>query len=173
MLRLPRLSELSDERLEEVRSLIFHKGFTQGRTCRLTVQAIYSRGGLGILGCWNLPSAWTHEERLFAVEPQRGKGPFSSWDLANGEYLVQFNETLVLTDNELAILRPLDRLMASGATHPILCLDELSRGLLIPLLVSQPGIRIYRNARISAVTIMPVRIRQTARVSHWTQIETV
>jgi len=152
MSRIPML----DERLRQVRSLISRRATEQGRIFHLTLRSVYHPEGLGILGCSDLAGGSIDEQQLAYVEPHRDSGAEPYWDLVNGEYLLQFNETLVLAENELALIRPLDDLMASGGTHPIVCLGELSEAMLMPMLVSQSGIRIHQNARISLVTIVPI-----------------
>jgi hypothetical protein len=152
---MPRIPML-DERLRQVRSLVSRRATEQGRIFHLTLRNVYRPEALGILGCSDLTAGCIDEEQLAYVEPCRHSGAAAYWDLVNGEYLFQFNETVVLAENELALIRPLDELMAGGGTHPIVCLGELSEAMLMPVLVSQSGIRIHQNARISLVTIVPI-----------------
>jgi hypothetical protein len=152
---MPRIPS-PEERLQQVRRLISQRGTAQGRISHLSLRAIFYPGDLGILGCCDFMTGWVDEQQLVALDTRPGTGSVPYWELTNGEYLLQFNETLVLADNEMAILRPLDQLLASGATHPIVCLSELSEAMLVPMLVSQPGVRINQHARISMVTIVPI-----------------
>jgi hypothetical protein len=152
---MPRIPML-EERLRQVRSLVSRRATGEGRIFHLTVRSVYRPEGLGILGCSDLTAGCIDEQQLAYVEPRRDPEAVPYWDLVNGEYLFQFNETLVLAENELALIRPLDELMAGGGTHPIVCLGELSEAMLMPMLVSHSGIRIHQNARISLVTIVPI-----------------
>ena len=85
------------------------------------------------------------------------------WNLERGCYLVEFNESLVLPDNEVAMLEPEERLLRAGALHP----SHFIRGKVSPietlLEVNIMRIQIKQNARISRVRIfrLPAAVATT------------
>lgn len=70
------------------------------------------------------------------------------WHLANGTYLLSYNESLALPDGKYLQLQPRDAILARGATHPTLSVADLSP---VPLQVGGAGIRIKENARVSTL----------------------
>ena len=75
------------------------------------------------------------------------------WNLSRGAYFVEFNETLELAPNEIALLEPDERLIRAGASHTTVML----RGRVAPIemLLDVPAmtVQIKQNARISLVRV--------------------
>ena len=86
-----------------------------------------------------------------AIEPvrERPEDSYKWWSLARGCYFVQFNETLKLAEEEIAILEPNERLIRAGGSHA----PAFLRGTVAPiealLLVDVLRLQIKQNARIS------------------------
>jgi len=92
------------------------------------------------------------------VEPvrERPDDSYKWWSLPRGCYFVEFNETLKLAEDEIAILEPSDRLMRAGGSHA----PAFLRGTVAPietlLLVDVPRIQIKQNARISHLRLLSI-----------------
>jgi hypothetical protein len=72
------------------------------------------------------------------------------WHLDAGQYLLEYNESVASgapADLQL-VVQTRDELLARGAVHPTLRLDELDR---VPLSVGGAGLRLKQNARVSTV----------------------
>jgi deoxycytidine triphosphate deaminase len=85
--------------------------------------------------------------------PQRSADTYQWWDLPRGCYLIEFNETLDLAENEIALLEPDPRLLRTGASHSPIFL----RGRVDPidtlLEVQAQRLEVKQNARASRVRI--------------------
>ena len=68
------------------------------------------------------------------------------WHLAEGQYLVEHNESL--TGEGPVTVQTRDAVLARGAFHPTVTVDALDR---LPLSVPPAGIRLKENARVSTV----------------------
>lgn len=68
------------------------------------------------------------------------------WTLREGQYLLEFNESL--TGTATVTLQPRTELLERGASHPTLHVDELPR---VPLSVGGAGLRLKENARVSTI----------------------
>jgi hypothetical protein len=70
------------------------------------------------------------------------------WNLEEGGYLLEYNETLSPPDEGALVLQPRDELRARGASHPTLYVESLDS---VPLSVGGAGIRLKENARVSTL----------------------
>ena len=70
------------------------------------------------------------------------------WHLDAGRYLLEYNESLALPEDLVAIVQVRDALRERGAFHPTLRVAELGS---VPLSVGGAGIRLKENARVSTV----------------------
>lgn len=75
------------------------------------------------------------------------------WTLVHGAYQVEFNETLELAPDEVALLEPHERLLRAGASHPV----QMLRGKLDPLTtllsIACARLQIKQNARIATLRL--------------------
>ena len=72
---------------------------------------------------------------------------FEWWELAGGQYVVQYNE--FLTGEATGVVQPRNELLARGGSHPTL---RVSGHLpLLPLGVADGGLHLKENARISTI----------------------
>ncbi len=89
------------------------------------------------------------------VEPTRRRPEerYPWWNLGRGSYFVEFNETIELALDEVAILEPDERLVRAGASHPTVFL----RGRISPvetlLQVSALRVELKQNARTSRLRL--------------------
>ena len=90
------------------------------------------------------------------IEPvrERTEDSYKWWDLPRGCYFVEYNETLKLAEDEIAILEPSERLMRAGGAHP----SAFLRGTVAPietlLQIDVARIQIKQNARISHLRVI-------------------
>lgn len=76
------------------------------------------------------------------------------WFLAEGEFLVEYNETLSLPPDHLGIIQPHIRLIEAGATHDTRFITESEEKLISLLRICQADARIKENARISKLIVL-------------------
>jgi deoxycytidine triphosphate deaminase len=123
-----------------------------GYAVHLTVRSIYSVDPVGQIdfgGTEYVPAG------KIAIESyrRRPEDRYEWWDLGRDTYFVEFNETLELAEDEIALLEPEERLVRAGATH----VPMLYRGRVAPietlLHVEALRLEIKRNARISRVWV--------------------
>jgi len=76
------------------------------------------------------------------------------WDLPQGAYLLQMNESLTLPENSIGLLLPSPRITRNGASHPVQLLTGNCERMVVPLLVPSVGIRIKQNARVSQLIVL-------------------
>src|SRR5712692_5732045 len=63
-------------------------------------------------------SEYTPAGRItIATHRRRPEDRYEWWDLGRGCYFVEFNETLELAEDEIALLEPDERLLRAGASH--------------------------------------------------------
>jgi deoxycytidine triphosphate deaminase len=73
------------------------------------------------------------------------------WNLAAGQYLIEYNEQLE-TDSPF-VLQPRRETLERGASHPTLFVEQLPR---VPLSVSEGGLKLKENARMSTLLAGPI-----------------
>ncbi len=140
------------EVLSRIEGVLNAKYQVHGTAVDLTVKNIYAVDPVGRVdfgGTEYVPAG------KVAIAPQRyaREDKYHWWDLSRGAYLVEFNETLQLADDELGLLEPDERLLRAGASH----VAHFMRGHVAPLEtlldVSTLRLQIKQNARISRVRI--------------------
>jgi deoxycytidine triphosphate deaminase len=75
------------------------------------------------------------------------------WTLVRGTYFIEYNETLDLTEDEVGVLEPSDRLMRAGASHPTIFLRGRVPRIEILLDVHAQRVEFMQNARISRLRL--------------------
>jgi len=78
---------------------------------------------------------------------------YAWWTLEQGAYVVRYNESLTLTEEQRARVMPLDRTLQAGAHHGAFAVDEGRDPLSTLLVVTRMGCRIKENARLSRLTV--------------------
>jgi len=119
---------------------------TEGRGFDLTVAEVYEITGPGRVdfGGGELEAA---EIEAHDSEKRHDDDDYEWWHLDEGQYLVDYNESL--TSEEMSfVVQTRDELLARGAFHPTLHVTELPK---VPLSVGGAGLRIKENARISTL----------------------
>lgn len=123
-----------------------------GYSVNLTVRSLYSVDPVGQLdfgGNEYVPAG----KLAIATHRRRPEDRYEWWDLGRGCYFVEFNETLELAEDEIALLEPDERLLRAGAAHVPMFL----RGRIAPietlLHVEALRLEVKQNARISRLRL--------------------
>jgi deoxycytidine triphosphate deaminase len=135
-----------------VTSMISPKHQVHGYTVSLTVREIYSIDPVGQVDFGGGEYRAAGRQPLAPLQRAR-EDKYKWWELDRGSYFVEFNETLELGPDEMALLEPDERLLRAGAAHTPVFL----RGRVSPVeaLVHVQSLRmsIKQNARISRVRV--------------------
>lgn len=78
---------------------------------------------------------------------------YAWWSLDPGAYVVRYNESLTLTENQRAEIAPLERTLLAGAVHGSFVLTRDRDPLETLMVVSRKGCRLKENARLSRLTV--------------------
>jgi len=93
------------------------------------------------------------ERQTLPTHQKHSQDRYQWWELPHGAYLVEFNESVELAENEIALLEPHERLLRAGATHPA----NFLRGHISPihtlLSVTSARLKIKQNARIAILRV--------------------
>jgi deoxycytidine triphosphate deaminase len=120
---------------------------TEGRGLDLTVAEVYevTQPGRVDFGGGELEAAaLDSHDRQYRDEDD----DYQWWHLDEGQYLLEYNETLGLPEDLLAVVQTRDAVRERGAFHPTLRTRSLDR---VPLSVGGAGLGLKENARVSTV----------------------
>jgi deoxycytidine triphosphate deaminase len=70
------------------------------------------------------------------------------WHLEDGQYLLEYNESLSAPEDVALVVQTRQALRGRGAFHPTLYVDSLDP---VPLSVGGAGLRLKENARVSTL----------------------
>jgi deoxycytidine triphosphate deaminase len=137
---------------ERVRGILHPKYQVHACSVHLTVKNLYSVDPLGKIDFGG--SEYEPAGKIAIIgERRRPEDTYSWWKIGRGAYFVEFNETLELAADEMAILEPDERLVRAGGSHPTVFL----RGHVCPLeTLLEVGVallQIKQNARISQLRL--------------------
>lgn len=134
------------ERLaEHVEGIVHEETQVHERGLDLTVETIHEVDAPGAIdfGGGELDAAVTSSHDTNLRNPNDDYG---WWELAEGTYLLEYNETLAV--EESIVCQPRTELLERGASHPTLHVRELGR---VPLSVPPAGLDLKENARVSTL----------------------
>jgi len=100
-------------------------------------------------------SEYSEAERE-AIAPKKlaPEDKYGWWDLPQGTYILELNESLSLPEDTIGLLVPSRRITQSGASHPAQLLTGQCESIVVPLFVPSVGIRIKQNARVSQLLVI-------------------
>lgn len=130
----------------------------EDRSVSLTVKSVSELTGPGHLdfGGGEFQLADRHE-----VEPIKrdDEDDYGWWSLAEGTYIIEFNEIIDLNSDQYGLIQPHDHLSWNGVNHPTLLLDEDDSDMRVsvPITVGHNGVEIKENARVSCLRILSDR----------------
>lgn len=118
----------------------------------LTVGSVERLLGAGALdfGGGEFEQAVTQE-----VEPELKSedDEYGWWTLEGGFFRITYNESFVPDEGEYGLVRPLERLLAAGATHAEFHLDGETDPIVALLQVGPQGVELKENFRASRLQI--------------------
>ena len=88
---------------------------------------------------------------LEEIPPERKNkdDEYGWWNLKQGYYIMEFNESVEIPEGKSAVLQPWGERFPASATHPARILKGRVEKLRAVLLVSESGVKIKENARFS------------------------
>jgi len=140
------------EAADRVTGIISAKHQVHGYAVDLTVKNLYSVDPVGRVdfgGGEYMPAG------KIAVAPLRRnpEDKYKWWELGKGCFFIEYNETLELAPDEMALLEPDERLLRAGASHA----SNFLRGRIAPLEtllhVDTMSVLVKQNARVSRVRV--------------------
>lgn len=136
---------MSGDLADRIKGIVHEETQVQDRGLDLTVAAIavIEYPGRIDFGGGELDTA--SFDRL-STELRTPGDEYGWWNLTEGQYVIEYNE--VLTGEEPVWLQPRQELRERGGAHPTVRVDKLGP---MALSVSQGGIRIKENARVSTL----------------------
>lgn len=118
----------------------------------LTVDAVFRTTSHGQLDFGGGEFQAAPRERIEPVldDPEDDYG---WWTLEEGAYVLQYNESLTLAQEQQAVVTPLERTLRAGAHHGTVVLDEGRAPIETLLVVSRMGCRLKENCRVSRLVV--------------------
>ena len=140
------------ESAARVMGMISPKHQVHGYAVGLTVKNIFAIDPSGHVDFGG--GEYTPAGRMAVAPLQRNpEDKYKWWELGRGGYFVEFNETLELAPDEMALLEPDERLLRAGVSHSC----NFLRGRIAPvealLHVHALTVLIKQNARVSRLRI--------------------
>jgi deoxycytidine triphosphate deaminase len=152
------------EAVNRIRGIILPKYQVHRFSVHLTVRNIYSVDPMGQVdfgGGEYVPAG----KMAIAAQRRRTEDRYSWWDLGRGSYFVEFNESVELAEDEIALLEPEERLLRAGAVH----VPAFLRGRVAPiealLHVDALRLQIKENARVSRLRIFRLQAPEKRRAA--------
>ncbi|MFQ5724062.1 MAG: dCTP deaminase [Terriglobia bacterium] len=138
--------------VQRIQNLVSEKHQVHAYAVELSAKQIYGLAPTGQVDFGG--SEYVAAERQPVPTHQKhSQDKYQWWTLMHGAYLVEFNETLELAEDEIALLEPHERLLRAGAEHPSLYLRGKQNPLTILLSVSGAKMEVKQNARISTLRV--------------------
>jgi deoxycytidine triphosphate deaminase len=119
----------------------------------LTVNTI-SRINTG--GALDFGGSEYREASVSLLEPEKKTPdePYGWWNLDTGDYLIRFNERIKIPAKGLIMVLPHERLLAAGASHAPISIENLDQNISVPIHVGSAGLKIKQNARVSKAVVI-------------------
>jgi deoxycytidine triphosphate deaminase len=137
---------------ERITGILQPKYQVHGYTVDLTVRRIFALDPIGAVDFGG--SEYVAAGRFpLATQRRRPEDRYEWWDLGRGSYFVEFNETLALEENEIALIEPHERLLRAGAAHVPLFFRGRPSTLEVLLHVEAVRLQVKQNARIAQVRL--------------------
>lgn len=140
------------EAVKRVSNLINEKHQVHGYAVDLTAKQIYTLNPTGEVdfgGSEYVPA----QRHAVPTHQKHSQDRYQWWMLVHGAYQMEFNETVELADDEIALLEPHERLLRAGAEHPSQFLRGRSDPLATLLSVTCARVQIKQNARVATLRV--------------------
>lgn len=140
------------EAAQRIQKLVSEKHQVHAYAVELSAKQIYGLAPTGQVDFGG--SEYVAAERQpVSTHQKHSQDNYQWWTLMHGAYLVEFNETLELAEDEMALLEPHERLLRAGAEHPALYLRGKQNPLTVLLSVASARVELKQNARISTLRV--------------------
>lgn len=140
------------EAVQRVRNLISEKHQVHAYSVELTAKQVLSLNPTGEVDFGGSEYVAAQPAPL-PTHQKHSQDRYQWWTLVHGAYQVEFNETLELAEDEIALLEPHERLLRAGAEHAA----QFLRGKVAPLstllTVGCARLQIKQNARLSLLRV--------------------
>jgi len=140
------------EAVQRVRNLISEKHQVHAYGVELTARAIHTLNPTGEVDFGGSEYAPAQAAPL-PTHQKHSQDRYQWWTLMHGAYQVQFNESLELSEDEIGLLEPHERLLRAGAEHPVQFLRGRMSSLTTLLTVGCARLQIKQNARIAILRV--------------------
>jgi len=150
------------EAVAHVKGILSAKHQVHACSVDLTVKAIWGvdpTGRLDFGGGEYAPAG----HKPIETHRLRAEDSYQWWELERGCYFIEFNETLELGDDEIALLEPDPRTLRTGATHASVFLRGHAEQLETLFDVQALHLTLKRNARVSRLRIF--RLAKSTRIA--------
>lgn len=138
--------------VQRVRNLINEQHQVHAYAVELTAKQIYGLAPTGAVdfgGSEYVPA----ERQAQPTFQKHSQDRYRWWTLVHGAYQMEFNETLELAPDEIALLEPHKRLLRAGATHPVQYLRGKQDPVSTLLSITGPQMQMKQNARVSTLRV--------------------
>jgi deoxycytidine triphosphate deaminase len=151
------------EAIAHIKGILSEKHQVHACSIDLTVRSIWRVNPIGQLdfgGGEYVPAGH------FPIEPHslRPEDNYQWWELDRGCYFIEFNETIELGDDEIALLEPDPRTLRTGATHASVFLRGHTGKLETLFDVQAQHLTVKQNARVSRLRMFRLNDGPTADV---------
>lgn len=143
----------ADALTEQLDGLVHLETQRAGDGIDLTVGSIFRTTGPGQLDFGGSEFREAPRTRLDPVLDESGDD-YGWWGLEQGGYIVRYNESLTLTDEQTAVITPLERTMLAGAHHGACIFNDGRDPIEMLLNVSRMGCRLKENCRLSRLVVL-------------------
>lgn len=143
---------LSQEELLECTEGVLHEPTQlKGSELHLTVNSISGLSGTGDL---DFGGGERDDAEISNIVPEKRsrQDEYGWWNLTEGQYLIGFNEDIVLSENTIGVLQPLPRLTRNGSYHPSVSFQQYEERPML-MMVGKGGINLKENARVTALKV--------------------
>ncbi len=140
------------ETADRVRGILHPKYQVHAYSIDLTAKNLYSvdaNGKIDFGGSEYEPAG----RMAIPTERRHPEDSYAWWKVGRGIYFVEFNESVELTADEIAVLEPDERLLRAGGSHPTVFLRGHIASVETLLEVRAAQLEIKQNARISRLRL--------------------
>ncbi|MFQ5777931.1 MAG: hypothetical protein ACE5IP_07980 [Terriglobia bacterium] len=138
--------------VQHIRNLINERHQVHAYAVELTAKQVYSLAPTGAVDFGGNEYA-PAERQAHPTYQKHSQDRYRWWNLVHGAYQMEFNETLELAPDEIALLEPHERLLRAGAAHPVQYLRGKQDPVTTLLSITGPQMQMKQNARVSTLRV--------------------
>jgi deoxycytidine triphosphate deaminase len=141
-----------DNFIDQITGIISPKKQVNHPFIDLTVHKIYRMRSSGRVDFGGSEFEGCVTEPCLPVK-QNAEDSYGWWDLHEGYFEIEYNESFTLSKNQIAIIQPHIRLLKCGCLHPTLFITQIDNTFQMQIWVPKIGIKIKENSRVSQLFI--------------------